>query len=161
MLVLFSALFFVAESMLVSKRGGLLLLKTQQNKNYVAEGRGGAQVNEENLMFCSVQAGFLTHWWAGALSLALVCGLGCVGWQAVKWLGWKRCERTADSSLFYRVCRVKYGIKGKEDLAFEENQRRVAEAAQGYKRFSHCSIEQLGRILDRQNSKYEALRHRK
>lgn len=118
-------------------------------------------MNEENLMFCSVQAGFLTHWWAGALSLALVCGLGCVGWQAVKWLGWKRCERTADSSLFYRVCRVKYGIKGKEDLALEENQRRVAEAAQGYKRFSHCSIEQLGRILDRQNSKYEALRHRK
>lgn len=78
-------------------------------------------------------------------------------WALWKWLDWKWCERSVDYSLFYRVCRVKYGIMGSRDLTLEENQRHVREVVQGYKRFSHCSIEHLGRVLDRQKPKYEAL----
>ena len=79
-------------------------------------------------------------------------------WALWKWRDWKWCEWSADRSLFYRVCRMRYGIMDSRDLTSEENQRRVQEVAKGYKRFAHYSIERLGRILDRQRPKYEALR---
>lgn len=79
-------------------------------------------------------------------------------WALWKWLDWKWCERLADHSLFYRVCRVRYGIMDSGNLTSEENQRHVQEVAQGYERFAHYRIERLGRILDRQKPKYEALR---
>lgn len=82
-------------------------------------------------------------------------------WALWKWLDWKWCEQSADYSLFYRVCRVRYGIIDSGDLTSEENQRYVQEVAKGYKRFAYYSIEQLGRVLDRQRLKYEALQRKK
>lgn len=90
--------------------------------------------------------------------IALLAAIGCVIWALWKWLNWKWCERSAEYSLFYRVCRVRYGIVDSGDLTSEENQRYVQEVAQGYERFAHYSIEQLGQILDRQKPQYETLR---
>ena len=98
------------------------------------------------------------------LVLFLLCLLAFAAnllWSLWKWLDWKWCEWSADYSLFYRVCRVKYGIMDSGDLTSEENQQHVQEVARGYKRFSHCSIEQLGRVLDRQRLKYDALQRKK
>lgn len=98
------------------------------------------------------------------LGLFLLCLLALainLLWALWKWLDWKRCERSADYSLFYRVCRVRYGIVDSGDLSTKENQQHVQEVARGYKRFSHCSIEQLGRVLDRQRLKYDALQRKK
>ena len=98
------------------------------------------------------------------LGLSLLCFLAfiaCLIWALWKWLDWKWCERAADFSLFYRVCRMRYGIVDSGDLTSPENQRCVQVVALGYKRFSHCGIEKLGRILDRQKPKYEALRQNK
>lgn len=81
------------------------------------------------------------------LGLFLLCLLAFVAnllWALWKWLDWKWCERSADYSLFHRVCRVKYGIASSRDLASEENQKQVQKVAQEYKRFAHYSIEQLG-----------------
>ena len=94
------------------------------------------------------------------LVLFLLCLLAFAAnllWSLWKWLDWKWCERSADYSLLYRVCRVKYGIVSSRDLASEENQKHIQEVVQGYKRFAHYSIEQLGQVLDRQRPKYEAL----
>lgn len=82
-------------------------------------------------------------------------------WALWKWLDWKWCKWSADHSLFYRVCRMRYGIMDSKDLTSEEKQRHVQEVAKGYERFAHYSIERLGRILDRQKPKYEALRKRR
>lgn len=98
------------------------------------------------------------------LGLFLLCLLAFVAnlfWALQKWLDWKWCERSADYSLFYRVCRVRYGIMDSGDLTSEENQQHIQEVERGYKRFSHCSIEQLGRVLDRQRLKYDALQRKK
>lgn len=95
------------------------------------------------------------------LGLFLLCLLALainLLWALWKWLDWKWCEQCADYSLFYRVCRVRYGIIDSWDLSTEENQQHVQEVARRYKRFAHYSIEQLGRVLDRQRPKYEALR---
>ena len=98
------------------------------------------------------------------LGLFLLCLLALainLLWALWKWLDWKWCEQSADYSLFYRVCRVRYGIMDSRDLSKKENQQHVQEVARGYKRFSHCSIEQLGRVLDRQRLKYDALQRKK
>ena len=79
-------------------------------------------------------------------------------WVLWKYLNREWCKRSADYIQFYRVCHMRYGIIDSKSLTTEENQRHAQEVAQGYERFSHCSIEQLGRILDRQRPKYEALR---
>ena len=78
------------------------------------------------------------------LGLFLLCLLALAAnllWSLWKWLDWKWCEWSADYSLFYRVCRVKYGIMDSGDLTSEENQQHIQEVARGYNRFSHCSIE--------------------
>lgn len=95
------------------------------------------------------------------LVLFLLCLLVFVAnllWALWKWLDGKWCKWSADHYRFYRVCRMRYGIIDSWDLSTEENQQHVQEVAQGYKRFAHYSIEQLGRVLDRQRPKYEALR---
>lgn len=105
-----------------------------------------------------ISAGAVSDILLGLFLLCLLAFAACLLWTLWKWLDWKRCERSADYSLFYRVCRLRYGIVDSRDLASEENQKRVQEVAKGYQRFSRCSIKRLGRILDRQKPKYDALR---
>lgn len=93
----------------------------------------------------------------GLFLLSLLAFAANLLWPLWKWLDWKWYKGSADHSLFYRVCRVRYGILDGGDLTSEENQKCVQEVAQGYKRFANCCIEQLGRILDRQRPKYEEL----
>ena len=68
---------------------------------------------------------------AYVLLLCLLVFIANLLWALWKWLDWKWCERSADYSLLYRVCRVKYGIVSSRDLASEENQKHIQEVVQG------------------------------
>lgn len=58
------------------------------------------------------------------LGLFLLCALTfavCVLWVLWKWIDWKWLKWSTGWSLFYRRCRVRYGIVDSKDLASPEN----------------------------------------
>ena len=65
-------------------------------------------------------------------------------------------QRSTDRFLFYRRCRIRYGIVDNRDLAPPENRQWVLVLAAEYG--WTYSVERLGRMLDRLRPKYEALR---
>lgn len=67
----------------------------------------------------------------GMFLLCLLVFAANLLWALWKWLDRKWRERSADHPLFYRVCRMRYGIIDSGDLASEENQRHVQEVAKG------------------------------
>ena len=93
------------------------------------------------------------------LGLSLLCFLAfiaCLIWALWKWLDWKLCERAADRFLFYRKCR-QFDIGDSDALASPKSREQIVKIAEGYG-LSALSLDRLGKILDQEKPRYEALR---